>query len=90
VDPWLATTLITAVITFLGGLITRIIWLAGLRHVLRDTSARDRPAILHAYATCQPPGLKSRRGHQSSSPGDGDHPQHLLAHLTTENDRAGA
>ena len=60
-DPWLVTTLITAVITFLGGLITRIIWLAGLRHVLRDTNADDRPAILHAYATCQPPALKPRR-----------------------------
>jgi hypothetical protein len=53
-DPWLVTPLIIAAITFLGELVTRIIWLFGLHHVLCDTKPEDRDTILRAYATCQP------------------------------------
>jgi hypothetical protein len=71
---WLTTLATTATAATVAGsiriAIRHVVWLLGLRRVLRDATPAERPAILRAYATCPPaiaphrtatPGLSQRR-----------------------------
>lgn len=53
-NNWLVAALMTAGPPLFGSLISRMIWLAGLHCILRETEPADRSALLRAYAVCQP------------------------------------
>jgi hypothetical protein len=69
-NHWLAATLITSTTAILGPLAACLVWLAGLRHVLYGAKPSDRPAILRAYAVCQP---TRPRGYPVARVDAGDH-----------------
>jgi hypothetical protein len=65
VNYW-AFGLVTSLATIIGTIISRLVWLAGLRHVLRDSHPRSRAQIPRAYGSCQPilPSFIVRRGQE--------------------------
>jgi hypothetical protein len=58
VNHWLIGSMITTAVTVTNVALIRVIWLAGLKQTLRDALPHQRPAILRAYAACQPPPLR--------------------------------
>ncbi|GGM51248.1 hypothetical protein ACFFX1_08680 [Dactylosporangium sucinum] len=57
---WLIGSLLTAVVSTTALLVSRLVWLAGLKEALSNSHPHQRPAIIRAYATCQPVAARTR------------------------------